>query len=136
MTAGALRGSKGIGLQRIFYNASEKRIISVVFLGGGIAGWPGVTHGGALATLLQEGMERAVGGLDWERDVFKDIGRGVGLRGFTLKYKKPTRANSMVVVRAQMEEEIGNGTVKVLATLEDAASGLITVEAEGECLKA
>lgn len=31
----------------------------IVFLGEGITGWPGVVHGGALATILDETMGRA-----------------------------------------------------------------------------
>ena len=32
--------------------------MTIVFLGGALAGWPGVTHGGVVATIMEENMER------------------------------------------------------------------------------
>ena len=58
LTAGALAGSRGLGIQRVFWNEEEKRIIAVVFFGGALSGWPGVTHGGVIATILGECTQR------------------------------------------------------------------------------
>ena len=58
MTAGAMSGSRGLAVQRVFWNQSEHRLINVVFLGGALTGWPGVTHGGAVATTGEPGARR------------------------------------------------------------------------------
>ncbi|KAF4259410.1 hypothetical protein LV164_005269 [Aspergillus fumigatus] len=59
LTSGPLRGSRGLALQRVFYNDKEKKVISVVYLGSGLEGWPTVVHGGVLATVLDENLGRA-----------------------------------------------------------------------------
>ncbi|GFG10530.1 uncharacterized protein C26H8.11c [Aspergillus lentulus] len=59
LTSGPLRGSRGLALQKVFYNDKEKKVISVVYLGSGLEGWPTVVHGGALATVLDENLGRA-----------------------------------------------------------------------------
>jgi hypothetical protein len=49
-----LQGAKGLGVERIFWDRSEKKLVAVVWFGGAMSGWPGVTHGGLLATVLEE----------------------------------------------------------------------------------
>ncbi|KAK3336112.1 HotDog domain-containing protein [Cercophora scortea] len=132
IAAGALAGSRGFGgFQRIFYNAQTGELISVVFFGAAIVGWPGVVHGGALATLLDESCGRAA---------FKQWG---GLSGMTaslkLQYVKATLSNGFYVLRVKprSEEELdeserGKRHYKALvdATIEDAVTGRTTVIAE------
>jgi hypothetical protein len=59
---GALSGTRGFGVQRAFWNAETKEMVAVVWIGGGLAGWPGVAHGGAIATIFEEIMARMVKG--------------------------------------------------------------------------
>lgn len=59
---GALSGTRGLGVQRAFWNAETKEMVAVVWIGGGLAGWPGVGHGGAIATVFEEIMARMVRG--------------------------------------------------------------------------
>jgi hypothetical protein len=59
---GALSGTRGLGVQRAFWNAETKEMVEVVWIGGGLAGWPGVAHGGAIATIFEETMARMVRG--------------------------------------------------------------------------
>jgi hypothetical protein len=59
---GALSGTRGLGVQRAFWNAETKEMVAVVWIGGGLAGWPGVAHGGAIATIFEETMARMVRG--------------------------------------------------------------------------
>lgn len=59
---GALSGTRGFGVQRAFWNAETKEMVAVVWMGGGLAGWPGVAHGGAIATVFEETMARMVRG--------------------------------------------------------------------------
>ncbi|KAK3330636.1 HotDog domain-containing protein [Apodospora peruviana] len=130
--AGTLAGSRGVGgFQRVFHNKSTGELVSVVFFGGATVGWPGVVHGGLLATILDESCGRAA---------FKHWG---GMSGMTakleLKYVRATLANGFYVVTARPrdeeqlpESERGKGHYKVFvdATIEDAATGKVTVVAE------
>ncbi|KAJ5952903.1 uncharacterized protein N7479_011316 [Penicillium vulpinum] len=59
LTSGSLAGSRGFGFQKVFWNDKEKKLISVVFLGPGLEGWPTMVHGGALATVIDENLGRA-----------------------------------------------------------------------------
>ncbi|KAI9370658.1 HotDog domain-containing protein [Aspergillus egyptiacus] len=58
LTSGPLAGSRGLGMQKVFWNNKEKKAINVVHLGNGMEGWPTVVHGGALATILDEHLAR------------------------------------------------------------------------------
>ncbi|UJO13052.1 hypothetical protein CLAFUW4_02164 [Fulvia fulva] len=49
-----LQGAKGLGVERIFWDRGEQKLVGIVWFGGSLSGWPGVTHGGLLATALQE----------------------------------------------------------------------------------
>jgi len=59
---GAMSGTRGLGVQRAFWNADTREMVAVVWIGGGLAGWPGVGHGGAIATIFEETMARMVRG--------------------------------------------------------------------------
>lgn len=130
ITAGALRGSRGVGgYQRVFYNASTGEFISVVYFGAGTTGWPGVVHGGVLATILDESCGRAA---------FRQWG---GLSGVTanlaVEYKKASMSNGFYVLRVKPcpeedlpEAERGKRHYKSYldATIEDAVTGELTVK--------
>lgn len=131
--AGSLAGARGVGgYQRIWHNASTGEFVSVVFLGGAITGWPGVVHGGALATLLDESMARAA---------FRQWGGRSGVTAnLQVEYKAMTLASGFYVVRlrARGEEELeererGKRHYKsfVEASVEDAVTGRVTVVARG-----
>lgn len=49
-----LQGAKGLGVQRIFWDRGEQKLVVIVWLGGALSGWPGVVHGGLLATALED----------------------------------------------------------------------------------
>ncbi|KAJ5484758.1 hypothetical protein N7539_004746 [Penicillium diatomitis] len=59
LTTGPLAGSRGFGLQRVFWNEKENQLVTVVFMGSGIEGWPTMVHGGALGTIIDENLGRA-----------------------------------------------------------------------------
>ncbi|KAK4181351.1 HotDog domain-containing protein [Triangularia setosa] len=132
ITAHTLRGSRGVGgYQRIFHNPSTGELVSVIFFGPATIGWPGVVHGGCLATILDESCGRAA---------FKQWG---GLAGVTanlnIEYKRATLANGFYVirVRSRTEEELpekerGKRHYKswVDAVVEDPVTGQVTVKAE------
>ena len=57
-----MSGTRGLGVQRAFYNPETREMVAVVWIGGGLSGWPGVSHGGAIATIFEEAMARMVRG--------------------------------------------------------------------------
>lgn len=59
---GVMSGTRGLGVQRAFWNAESREMVAVVWIGGGLSGWPGVAHGGAIATIFEEVMARMVRG--------------------------------------------------------------------------
>jgi acyl-coenzyme A thioesterase PaaI-like protein len=132
ITAGALAGSRGVGgYQRIFYHPASGEFVSIIYFGAATTGWPGVVHGGCLATILDESCGRAA---------FKQWGGKPGVTAsLTLEYKRVTLANGFYVVRVRPraeedlpESERGKRHYKcfVDATVEDAATGTVTVTAE------
>ncbi|KAJ5600598.1 hypothetical protein N7450_001665 [Penicillium hetheringtonii] len=58
LTSGPLAGSRGLGLQKVFWNDREMKVVSVVAFGTGIEGWPTMVHGGALGTVIDENLGR------------------------------------------------------------------------------
>ncbi|KAK4199781.1 putative mitochondrial membrane protein FMP10 [Triangularia verruculosa] len=132
ITAHTLRGSRGVGgYQRIFYNSSTGELVSVIFFGPATIGWPGVVHGGCLATILDESCGRAA---------FKQWGGMAGVTAnLNIEYKKATLANGFYIIRVKprTEEELpeherGKRHYKswVDAVIEEPASGQVTVKAE------
>ncbi|KAK7984826.1 hypothetical protein PG988_002448 [Apiospora saccharicola] len=104
ITAGALSGSKGLAYQRVFWNPATGELVNVVYFGGGTAGWPGVVHGGALATVLDESLGRCA--------ILRFPSRtGVTAR-LELNYKKPTVTNAFYTVRTRPVVEEGEVTNK------------------------
>ncbi|KAI1654659.1 HotDog domain-containing protein [Daldinia decipiens] len=93
LTSGPLGGSHGIPFQRVFRNTKTNEVISVMYLGTATAGWPGVVHGGALATLLDESLVRCAVLLFPART-------GVTAR-LELQYRAPTLTSAFYVIRAQ-----------------------------------
>ncbi|KAI4813399.1 hypothetical protein E4T44_10808 [Aureobasidium sp. EXF-8845] len=54
-----LGGARSLGVQRVFWNEKEHELVAVVWFGGAMSGWPGVTHGGGIATVLADKMALA-----------------------------------------------------------------------------
>ncbi|KAI8956608.1 HotDog domain-containing protein [Daldinia sp. FL1419] len=127
LTSGPLGGSHGIPYQRVFRNTKTNEVISVVYLGAATAGWPGVVHGGALATLLDESLVRCAVLLFPART-------GVTAR-LELQYRAPTLTSGFYVIRTRPMIHEGEDPSKsnrkmwVEGTLES-LSGRICVEAK------
>ncbi|GAB7344781.1 hypothetical protein MBLNU457_3246t1 [Dothideomycetes sp. NU457] len=122
MTREAMAGARGLGVERLFWNTRNHELVAVVWFGGGLSGWPGVTHGGAIATVLGEKAALAaqllrMGG-EYEgaaRDA-EGITRGPELQNLQLSYKKPTHARGFYVVRMKPRVDI-EGTATMVGTL-------------------
>jgi len=97
LTSGPLGGARAIGgFQRIFFNKESGEIVTVIWFGGAIAGWPGVTHGGLTATIMDEILGRCA-----IRQFPTQTGVTANLE---LNYLKPVVTNSFYVVRAVPQE--------------------------------
>ena len=59
LTSGPMRGARGLALQRVFWNQQDQKAVSIIWLGSDLCGWPGVVHGGAIATVMDESLGRA-----------------------------------------------------------------------------
>ena len=64
LTQSSMAGARGLGVQRAFWNPITRELVAVVWCGGALTGWPGLTHGGAIATMFEELFSRAVAGPD------------------------------------------------------------------------
>lgn len=129
MTSGPLSGSRGVGgYQRVFRNARTGELVGVVFLGGATVGWPGVVHGGCIATMLDESAGRCAA---------RHLPGGSGVTAsLDLRYLVPTQSNDFYVVRTRVvgddeleERERGKRDRKVwvLSSLEN-MRGQVCVE--------
>ena len=52
-------GYGGIGVQKAFWSDKHQELRLIVWFGASLGGWPGLAHGGAIATLLIEGTRMA-----------------------------------------------------------------------------
>ncbi|KAJ1335769.1 acyl-coenzyme A thioesterase THEM4 [Microdochium nivale] len=93
LTSRAMSGSRGLAYQRIFHNPATNEVVSIVYLGRSIAGWPGVVHGGAIATVLDETLGRCAVRLFPART-------GV-TANLELDYKQPTRSEGFYIIRTR-----------------------------------
>ncbi|KAL1792946.1 hypothetical protein ACET3X_009453 [Alternaria dauci] len=95
---GVMSGTRGLGVQRAFWNAETREMVAVVWIGGGLAGWPGVAHGGAVATVMEEVMARMVRGPE---GVVEPVHRPDSL---SVTYAKPTYSLDFYILRASFSK--------------------------------
>lgn len=86
-------------------------------------GWQGVTHGGIVATLLDEMMTR----------ILYHQERNAVTAELTVRYHRPLTTGAHVQVRARLEEERGR-LLRTSAELRD-ASGALIASAEGKFME-
>ncbi|KAF4551629.1 Hypothetical protein D9617_12g035170 [Elsinoe fawcettii] len=141
MVREALAGSRGLAVERAFWNKKETELVAVVYLGKGLCGWPNTVHGGFIATLMGERLGMAAELLRTEalpNSKQREGGKGEGeeadwrdLSELEIQYKKPTYAGQFYVVRAiprMTEDGKGIDIEGVLETLE----GKVTVQVHGK----
>lgn len=104
-----------------------KSLLSVVFVGKDLCSYPGVAHGGFLATMLDGGLARCCfGALPYH------VGVTVSLN---INYRKPAPTESYLVVRAETTEVHGwKAWVKGLIESLSAPGEVVQVYAEVEAL--
>ena len=124
LTTGPLAGARALGaFQRIFTNKETGEVVSVVWFGGALAGWPGITHGGLAATILDEMFGRCA---------LRQFPIGTGVTAnLDINYRKPILTNSYYVVRATpLKETFTEKKGWVEGTLET-LEGKVCIEGKG-----
>ena len=103
--------------------------MELVYAGTNLSGHPGLLHGGALATLLDEGLA-------WCG--FNALPNHLGVTAYlNIKYRKPVPVGKYLCLRAEITRSEGRkvwvkGTIEVLGEGADAMKrGEVCVEAEG-----
>ncbi len=130
LTTGPLAGARALGgFQRIFVNAESGELVSVIWFGGAVAGWPGVVHGGLSATILDESLGRcAIRQLEGNTGVTANL---------ELTYLRPVLTNAFYIIRAApMTQAHGTGMSghsrkRWVAGRLEQMDGVVCVEAKG-----
>ncbi|KAF2860852.1 hypothetical protein K470DRAFT_231932 [Piedraia hortae CBS 480.64] len=127
-----LGGVKGLGLQRVFWNSTANKLVAVIWFGPGLTGWPGVVHGGMIATEMTGKMGLAAalarsGPTRWQEPQVPAPAEEEDPIELELQYVKPTLANRFYVVRVT--------AIADDASERDLEATLETLEAE-TCVKA
>lgn len=120
----SLQGAKGLGVERLFWDRGEHKLIAIVWFGGALSGWPGVTHGGVIATQLAEKFALAESLAETPASVAAAAipqrlpGTGDHAKmplpvdpldepaQLSLSYVKPTYANGFYVIRVSPSEPL------------------------------
>ena len=93
LTSGLLTGPGRLVVPPLgFFEAGGRSAVMVFYLGADLCGHPGVVHGGALATIIDEGLARSC---------FHALPNKIGMTAnLSINYRAPIPADSFVVLRA------------------------------------
>ncbi|KAI1424585.1 hypothetical protein F5Y12DRAFT_441596 [Xylaria sp. FL1777] len=92
LTSGPMAGAAGLAFQRVFHNAGTGEVVSVVYFGTGLTGFPSLVHGGAIATVLDESLGRCA--------ILRFPSRTGVTAQLDIYYAAPTLARRFYVIRA------------------------------------
>ncbi len=127
LTGGALHGANMVPVLPYAWNEDGgKSMVCVTYVGSDLCGHPGIVHGGFLATMLDEGLARCC---------FAALPHNTGVTAnLSIDYRKPTPANSFLVLRATTTKVEGRkawvkGHIELLA--EKGEEPMILAEATG-----
>ncbi|TKA22827.1 hypothetical protein B0A50_07727 [Salinomyces thailandicus] len=128
-----MQGAKGLGVERLFWDRGEQSLVAVIWFGGSLCGWPGVTHGGAIATVLSEKLSLAASlaegrdsqvsaaaipqrmpGTGSHAKMFAPANKPDEPAQLSLSYVKPTLANGFYVVRVQPAMDLAQDPAKIV----------------------
>ncbi|KAF2281622.1 uncharacterized protein EI97DRAFT_438942 [Westerdykella ornata] len=94
LTEQAMAGIQGLGVQRAFWNSETRELVAVVWIGPRLTGWPGIAHGGAIATIFEETMARMIAGPNASIDTIPTP------TSISVTYARPTQSFNIYVLRA------------------------------------
>ncbi|KAG9232404.1 HotDog domain-containing protein [Amylocarpus encephaloides] len=122
-TGGPLGGARGLGgFQRVFCNKETGELVAVVHFGRGLGGIPGMTHGGVLATVLDEVLGRCA---------LRRFPQKTGVTAnLDINYLKPTLGGFHVIRAVPVAEGFTDRKGWVSGRIER-MNGQVTVEAKG-----
>jgi uncharacterized protein (TIGR00369 family) len=103
--------------------ADAASVISLLSLGTGLDGHPGVAHGGLLSVLLDEAMSLVA-------YAHLPAGRDVYTAWIKVGFRRPVETPGVVLLRAWVEERSAGRKMWVRANVEDGEGGVCT-EGEG-----
>ncbi|KAJ5101118.1 hypothetical protein N7456_007170 [Penicillium angulare] len=123
LTSGPLAGSRGIALQRVFSNDAEKKMVSVVYFGSALEGWPTMVHGGALGTVIDENMGRAA---------LRHFPARTGLTAnLNINYRAPVYSGNFYTFHTQLDPERSTDVKGYVSCQIRDQAGQLCVEASG-----
>ncbi|RMY61003.1 hypothetical protein D0865_01227 [Hortaea werneckii] len=131
-----MQGAKGLGVERLFWDRGEHKLVAVIWFGGSLCGWPGVTHGGAIATALSDKLALAASlaenrnsqatsaaaipqrmpGTGNHAKMFSPSDKPDEPAQLSLSYVKPTLANGFYVIRVQPSMDLEQDPAKIVPT--------------------
>ena len=93
LTSGLLTGPGRLVVPPLaFLERGGRSMVMVLYVGGDLCGHPGVVHGGALATLVDEGLARCC---------FQALPNKIGMTAnLTMNYRRPIPSDTYLVLRA------------------------------------
>ncbi|KAL7773513.1 hypothetical protein CFE70_003478 [Pyrenophora teres f. teres 0-1] len=90
--------SRKISAYKDWMEVDTREMVAVVWMGGGMSGWPGVAHGGAIATLFEEIMARMIAGPEGTVELAHRPS------SLSLTYAKPTYSLDFYIIRARFSK--------------------------------
>lgn len=109
----------------MFYNSATGEFVTVIYLGGALQGFPGVVHGGLIATIMDESLGRCA---------IRQLSAGTGVTAsLELNYLRPSVANAFYVVRCMpvVGKEGGGERKRWVEGCLETLEGRVCVEAKG-----
>lgn len=126
LTSGVLSGQGRIEVPPYVWSEDGgKSLVSILYLGPDLCGYPGIIHGGLLATLLDEGLARCC---------FPALPNKIGVTAnLSIDYRKPSFAESYMVLKARTVKVEGRkawveGRIETLA--KEGENPVVLVEAK------
>lgn len=96
LSTGPLRGSRGLAAQSVFWNEQEKIAMVFINFGEAVCGWPGVVHGGAIATVMDEALARVA--------MRCTAGRDIVTANLKIDYRDKVQPGQWYVLVAQLTD--------------------------------
>jgi len=113
------------GLRIRFFNDGYQRVVARVTLGEQYQSYPGMAHGGILATILDETMGRAL--LADEDEDAVEGARFMFTAKMEMRYRRPVPLNEELTVRGRVEQD--RGRIAQVSGEIALADGTVAVEA-------
>ncbi|KAF2017295.1 hypothetical protein BU24DRAFT_344714 [Aaosphaeria arxii CBS 175.79] len=98
LTEDTLTGIRGLGIQRAFWNSETREIVAVVWIGTMLSGWPGIAHGGVIATIFEDVMSRMMAGPHGSVDSVSTPS------SMSVDYLRPTFSGNTFILRASFSK--------------------------------